>query len=450
MRVVAHDDRPARIGIVFQNFALFDEWNARDNVQFAIDHRTDRSCEPVKSAAEWLDELRVDPAARPSTMSGGQKQRLAIARTLAAQPNVVLYDEPTSGLDRATGHEVAALIATTHRTHSQTSIVVTHDYDTLLRIADHCLLLDSASQTLRKIPKTQWPTIESELKPVAARAVKPIAASLKTNVIAIGDEFVRGLGHAVRALGGIVTVPVQIATSAFSWAWAWRFFVHTMRLIGGPSSWGYLAMAGGIIGFTATYFTFRFLPFQSYSKPLLIEDLLGSIGFAMYRILVPVLSTVLIAARCGAAMAADVGVKRYGSQVDAIRTLGCSPAGYLALPAMIAFLVATPLLNWIAFEVARVVSLVCFVATHPEYGPQFWQMHFYRNLDDGNGWWFRGSAWVLAKTLLCGVGIAAISYDRGMIAKESAGDVSRCITSTVLWSTLYVLVVHFVIALIEF
>ena len=446
----AEPDQPHRVGIVFQNFALFDEWNARDNVQFAIDHRRVPNQPPARTAKEWLEELRVDPAARPATMSGGQKQRLAIARTLAAEPNVVLYDEPTSGLDHATGLEVAALIAKTHQTHCQTSIVVTHDYETLLGIADHCVLLDSAAATLRVILKEEWGTIAEQLRPVVVASSQKNQATQTRGAYRFLDSFVSGIGRVVVGLIDLLALPIDIARSSFSLTWATRFFLHTLRLISGPSSWGYMAMAGAIIGFTSTYFTFRFLPFQLYSKPLLIEDLLGSIGFALYRILVPVLATILIAARCGAAIAADVGVKRYGSQVDALQTLGVRPPAYLLAPTVLAFLVATPFLQWIAFSVARFVSLIVFVATHPEVGAYFWQQHFYRNLDGGNDWRFDGAGWVLAKALLCGIGIAAISYYRGFRSKESASEVSEAITATVLWSTLHVLVVHFVIALIEF
>ena len=446
-------DAAHRVGIVFQNFALFDEWTALENVQFAIDHRRDRSKPPARSALDWLTELRVDPAARPATLSGGQKQRLAIARTLAAEPSAVLYDEPTSGLDHATGLEVAKLISQTHSAHRQTSIVVTHDYDTLLGIADQCILLDSAAAALNKISRDDWPTIADRLKPVVV-AAQDVPVSVKSGRATSLDDALISLGRVGIATFGLIALPInvvrEIASDRFSLPWAWRFFSHAMRLICGPSSWMYLAMAGAIIGFTSTYFTFRFLPFQLYSKPLLIEDLLGSIGFALYRILVPVLATILIAARCGAAIAADVGVKRYGSQVDALETLGVKPQTYLLAPTVLAFLIATPFLQWIAFGVARAVSLVCFVATHPEVGPYFWQQHFYRGLDDNSGWFFVGAHWVLAKSLLCGIGIATISYYRGFRPKSSAGEVSEAITATVLWATLYVLVVHFIIALIEF
>ncbi len=437
---------PHRVGIVFQNFALFDEWTAEDNVQFAIDHRRDQSQPPGRTAKQWLAELRVDSQARPATMSGGQKQRLAIARTLAAEPNVVLYDEPTSGLDRATGLEVAALIAATHEAHRQTSIVVTHDYETLLQIADHCLLLDAAAATLQMIPKSEWPQIADRLKPVAVESA-PKRSVGSGNML---DQFIIALGNVTLSVIALAKLPSEAAQSCFAWPWAWRFLAHAMRLICGPSSWGYLAMAGAIVGFTSTYFTFRFLPFQLYSKPLLIEDLLGSIGFALYRILVPVLATILIAARCGAAIAADVGVKRYGSQIDALQTLGVRPPVYLLAPTVLAFLIATPFLQWIAFGTARAVSLICFVMTHPEVGAYFWQQHFYRNLDDGSDWRFAGAQWVLLKALLCGIGIAAISYYRGFRPKSSAGEVSEAITATVLWSTLYVLLVHFAVALLEF
>ncbi|MFG0266339.1 MAG: ABC transporter permease, partial [Rhodopirellula sp. JB055] len=230
---------------------------------------------------------------------------------------------------------------------------------------------------------------------------------------------------------------------------------HYLRLVGGPSAWGYLIIAGLIAGFTTTYFTLRFLPFRLYTQPLLIDELLSSIGFALYRILVPVLATVLVAARCGAAVAADVGVKQYGGQVDAFRTLGIRAPAYLLVPILAAFLIATPVLEWIAFTAAHWISRITFNVTYPEMGVYFWQQHFFRAITpdttgaSGISWW-KGWDWVLAKNLLCGFGTAAIGYHQGITPKHSAGDVSHCITATVLWTTLYVLVVHFIVALLEF
>lgn len=448
---VGHDSAAQKgakhIGIVFQQFALFDELSPVENVQFAIDHRSDRSQPAAQSAKEWLDELGVPANTRVAGLSGGQKQRLAIARTLASDPDVVLYDEPTSGLDAASGRKVAELIRKTHLAHKRTSVIVTHDYETLIPIADEVLLLDSESQQLVQVPRDQWPGIPDRMVPAKVAKDEPAKPRGWTIISDNVDRFLTASGSAVMAT---LRLPWDVLPWFPRVRWGGRFFAHYLRLVGGPSAWLYLLLAGVIVGFTSTYFTFRFLPFRSYTQPLLIEDLLASIGFALYRVLVPVLATILVAARCGAAVAADVGVKQYGGQIDALRTLGVRPRAYLLVPIVMAFIVATPMLEWLAYEAARVVSLITFTLTHSSIGPQFWELHFERNLvADGNAWSL-GWEWVLSKNITCGVGTAAIGYYRGGAAKQSASDVSHSITSTVLWTTLYVLVVHFVVALLEF
>ncbi len=441
------NDRP-RVGIVFQQFALFDELSPAANVQFAIDHRSDRTRTPSQSATEWLTELGVPSKTAVANLSGGQKQRLAIARTLAADPDIVLYDEPTSGLDSASGGKVAELIRTTHLAHRRTSIIVTHDYETLLPIADEVLLLDSADKCLRVVPRDQWSEIAGQMKPVVAGDRGTQEPQSPTGLLTqIAVDFFSATGSVVIAC---LRLPVDLLPIFPRPRWAFRFLMHYLRLVGGPSAWVYLVVAGLIVGFTTTYFTLRFLPFRMYTQPLLIDELLASIGFALYRFLVPVLATVLIAARCGAAVAADVGVKQYGGQVDALRTLGVRPRSYLLVPIVLAFVIATPILQWLSFTAAHLISLVTFNETHSSIGPYFWEQHFFRNLRVDDSLLLSGWKWVTLKNVLCGVGTAAIGYYRGIATKKSASDVSNAITSTVLWTTLYVLVVHFIVALIEF
>ncbi|WP_442510892.1 ABC transporter permease [Novipirellula sp. SH528] len=458
---IGHDDpsqnrRPrllTRVGIVFQQFALFDELSPTANVQFAIDHRSDPTTPPSQSAKAWVDELGVPAHTSVSALSGGQKQRLAIARTLAAAPDILLYDEPTSGLDSASGRKVAELIRHTQTIHRTTSIVVTHDYLTLLPIADEVLLLDSQTSKLVRIENDQWDQIPARMQPVALSdtEIDEDTATLTSRFTRLArqrvDDFFTTTGSAIWTA---ICLPFELRPYFPHFRWGTRFVLHYLRLVGGPSAWFYLILAGMIIGFTSTYFTFEFLPFQAYTQPLLIDELLASIGFALYRILVPVLATILIAARCGAAVAADVGVKRYGGQVDALQTLGVRPRTYLLLPIVIAFVIATPMLEWMALSAAKLISLVTFLSTHPNEGPYFWQQNFYRNLVPIEGSLLRGWEWVLTKNLICGFGIACIAYYQGLAPKKSANDVSGAITSTVLWTTLYVLVVHFVTALIEF
>jgi ABC-type transporter Mla maintaining outer membrane lipid asymmetry permease subunit MlaE len=244
--------------------------------------------------------------------------------------------------------------------------------------------------------------------------------------------------------------PIRLAPRWRSWRWGLRFLLHYMRLVADPSAWLYIAVAGAIAGYVATYFTFRFLPFRSYTEPLIVEDLLRALGFAIYRVFVPVLATLLIAARCGAAVASDVGGKVYGQQTDAMRTFGAHPSRYLATGINLAFLLGTLLLAAIGFYAARVASLAVFSTTHAELGPFFWDFYFHRELRVPGQWWYRGSLWLVAKLLVCAAGIAVITYDLGSRPKHSTTDVSRGITSTVLWATLYVLLVHLGFALFEF
>ncbi len=400
-----------------------------------------------------LEELGVPTDVPTHALSGGQRQRLAIARTLAYEPDVVLYDEPTSGLDSATAAEVTRVIAATHANHACTSLIVTHDYESLSRIADAIYLIDPDTCTLRAVPRDEWDSLSAllERSGSASDELLQVEISRLPNWMRRTDRWIAGvLAETSRMLEACVQLAWRLVPAWKSPRWGLRFFWHYLRAVASPSAWLYIAIAGAIIGFVSTYFTFRFLPSANYTKPLVIEDLLRSMGFALYRILVPILATILIAARCGAAVASDVGGKRYGRQMDALRTLGVEPKRYLLTGILYAFLLGTPWLLAIGYASAALTSLVVFTATHPARGPWFWQLHFHRELVVPDQWFYAGSLWLLAKTIACAVGIALIAYSRGARPKDSSRAVSQGVTSTILWSTLYVLAVHFVFAFVEF
>ncbi|MBI1901320.1 MAG: ABC transporter permease [Planctomycetia bacterium] len=232
--------------------------------------------------------------------------------------------------------------------------------------------------------------------------------------------------------------------------WGLRYLAHYLRLVADPSAWLYLGLAGAIVGFVSTYFTFLHFPYARFTAPVLTDEVLKSLGFAMYRILVPVMATILIAARCGAAVASDVGGKVYGQQLDALRTFGVRPSRYVLTGICWAFLIGTPLLVGISFLVAKITSLIVFTSFEPAWGPYYWDQHFHRILREPGQAFYNGTGWLLLKVLLCAAGIAQIGYHRGASPKYSGRDVSAAITSTVLWSTLYVLAVHFALAFFEF
>jgi ABC-type multidrug transport system ATPase subunit/ABC-type transporter Mla maintaining outer membrane lipid asymmetry permease subunit MlaE len=445
---------PGPAGVVFQNFALFDELSPRQNVQFAAAHRRVVPGEDRPDPVALLDELGVPQDVRTASLSGGQRQRLAIARTLAYDPQVMLYDEPTSGLDPGTAAQVARLIQTTHLAHGKTSIVVTHDDRALAPIADRIYLFDAQAKTLREIDRSEWSRLGEAFRPLDP-AADPSAGTLTARpprglvgraLAGMGDFFV----HASRVVDEVAQFPIRLLPRWRSVGWGLRYTLHYLRLVADPSAWLYIAIAGAIAGYVSTYFTFRFLPFRSYTEPLVIENLLAALGFATYRIFVPVLTTILIAARCGAAVSSDVGGKVYGQQTDAMRTFGADPIRYLATNINYAFLLGTLLLVSIGFYTARITSLAVFCSTHPRFGPFFWESHFHQELRLPGVFFYQGTGWLVAKLLVCAAGTAVITYARGSRPKHSSTDVSLGITSTVLWTTLYVLLVHLGFALVEF
>jgi len=453
-----HRGRPCpdrrTIGVVFQDFALFDELTPLENVELARAHASSRTRADTRLLpGKLLSELGVPTDVRTASLSGGQRQRLAIARVLAYGPSVVLYDEPTSGLDSATAADVTRVIERTYANHPCTLLIVTHDFESLSRIADAIYLIDPDQCSLRPVERSEWGRLTETLRQSGGSGDELLelpVSHVPAVLHRIGSLAGRFLNETSRVVESAMQIPARLLPLWKSPWWGFRFLLHYLRLVASPSAWLYIALAGAIIGFVATYFTFRFLPNANYTKPLLIEDLLRSMGFALYRILVPILVTILIAARCGAAVASDVGGKRYGRQIDALRTLGVVPRRYLLTGILYAFLLGTPLLLAIGYAASAVTSLVVFTATHPARGPWFWQLYFHRELVVPGQLFYDGTGWLLAKTIACAAGIAMIAYGRGASPKDSSRAVSRGVTSTILWATLYVLFVHFVFAFLEF
>jgi len=121
-----------RMGMVFQSCALFDSMSVTENVAFPLHERRslpEREVHRItEERLEWVGLAGIGHL-RPSELSGGMRRRVAIARTLAADPEFVLYDEPTTGLDPITGRKIASLMRDMDKKLKSTSILVTHDID---------------------------------------------------------------------------------------------------------------------------------------------------------------------------------------------------------------------------------------------------------------------------------------------------------------------------------
>ena len=143
--------RLRNFGFVFQDGQLIPELSARENVAIPLMLLGTPRRRAMAAADEWLIRLglSVEASRHPGEVSGGQAQRIAIARALITGPAVVFADEPTGALDQATGHEVMQILTTTTRMTGATLVVVTHDLqvarwcDRLVEIRDGRIHADS-------------------------------------------------------------------------------------------------------------------------------------------------------------------------------------------------------------------------------------------------------------------------------------------------------------------
>ena len=125
--------RRDHIGFIFQSYNLFPTLSALENVRIALDVRGIKGFAATSRAEEVLREVGLGHRLTnyPSNLSGGEQQRVAVARAIASSPSIVLADEPTAALDGENGHAVMALLARIAKEQNRSVLAVTHDPRTL-------------------------------------------------------------------------------------------------------------------------------------------------------------------------------------------------------------------------------------------------------------------------------------------------------------------------------
>ncbi len=133
-----------RVGMVFQGSALFDSLSVGENVAFALrEHTALSEAEIATRVREALDLVGLGAIERmdPADLSGGMKKRVAVARAVALPPSILLYDEPTTGLDPTNVEKITDLILELKTKLGVTSVVVTHDMPSALKVSDRVAML---------------------------------------------------------------------------------------------------------------------------------------------------------------------------------------------------------------------------------------------------------------------------------------------------------------------
>lgn len=134
-----------KIGFLFQSGALYDSMTVRQNLEFPLRRiRKELKEDEIEAKVlEVLENVGLPDAINkmPSELSGGQKKRISLARTIIVDPEIMLYDEPTTGLDPITSDEISHLINDIQKKYKTASIIITHDIECARTVADRFVML---------------------------------------------------------------------------------------------------------------------------------------------------------------------------------------------------------------------------------------------------------------------------------------------------------------------
>jgi phospholipid/cholesterol/gamma-HCH transport system ATP-binding protein len=137
------------IGMLFQNSALFDSMTVEQNIIFPLNLFTEMSKSEKHDRANFcLEKVNLKGTNKlfPSELSGGMKKRVGIARAISMQPKYLFVDEPNSGLDPKTAIVIDDLISTITEEYQTTTVIVTHDMNSVMGIGDHIIFLNNGQK----------------------------------------------------------------------------------------------------------------------------------------------------------------------------------------------------------------------------------------------------------------------------------------------------------------
>ncbi len=135
-----------KFGVLFQGAALFDSISAYENVAFPLRYFTKKTAKEIDNQVmRCLEMVNLAQIGDKSTseLSGGMKKRVGLARAIVLEPEYLLYDEPTSGLDPETSEEINDLIIHMAKNLSITSVVISHDMHSVLKVAEKAAFIDN-------------------------------------------------------------------------------------------------------------------------------------------------------------------------------------------------------------------------------------------------------------------------------------------------------------------
>lgn len=409
-----HHDRARNgtVAAILQDEGLLDDLSPRANVEMAL-RVADRS--PKLAPALLAQAGLAEPPERTAQLSGGMRKRVAVARALAASPELLLCDEPTAGLDGDAARQIAQLLRAAHDADEQrTTIVVTHDLAAFAGLVDGVLVLDRGKRSLHLEGPDHVPSVTS----LPSRSPRPDRDS----------AALHGLSRLLLQLGAIAETvleslrrlpPFELPQTART----------VLRFATEPAL--FVAVAGAVIGGLATFFGLRNNPIEGGFE----NAILTGTGKVSTAVLVPLLSGFFFTARIAAGAAARLGTMKRTNQIAALQMMGVRPADYLLTPLVWGMVVAMPLVTLAGVVAAAGAAAL---AAHAVSGISVagWAEAYFHTVDATD------VLVLLAKTTLSGYLVALCCYHLGTGPKRSGAEVGEAVNAAIVQGMALVLAVH--------
>ena len=407
------------------SYALFDEFSYYENMAIAA-HHSGASDQDVIALAKALLPEQIDLNDPAHMGSGGQQQRVAIAQTLLSNRPILLLDEPNSGLDVTASRNVAQLVRKISQSTGKPAIIIAHHFHEFVEVADKIVLLDPNTKTLRTL--------------------KPDAKALERKLEAFSE--IEKIPEIPR-MGTAAADPP--AAAGFKIRWLAKYFRHYLWILCfSPSMIIYMSLGGVLVGFVSTWFTFKYLPFAEFLTPLLHDDTLAGIGFVQCRILIPLVVSLLLAARNGAIIAADLGYWVNRKQIVAMQNLNIPHRVYIHFTILVTLVLSSLLMTAMSLGISAWVTMETWSILFPDSSLHVWRESYFSSLTIGDGIVPDGTGWVLAKIIgsAAAIGFAGLVF--GLAEKGSVVDINRGIAQAIVASVSLLLIIHTTVSIIEF
>ncbi len=444
-----------KMGMLFQHGALFTDLSVFDNVAFPIREHTDLPESLVRDLVLMKLQavgLRNAAQLKPAEISGGMARRVALARAIALDPQLIMYDEPFAGLDPISMGVTANLIRKLNDALGSTSILVSHDVHESFSIADYVYFLSqwkncrawhagrhaeverSVCEAIRQCGD-RWPCAVSLSGTPVGRGPWSAGGEMIARLIsALGRavrEWVYSLGYAARMLGEM------LRQSGGLWR-RLRLITDQIHFIGNYSL-VIIAVSGLFVGFVLGlqgYYTLN-----KYGS----EQALGLlVALSLTRELGPVVTALLFAGRAGTSLTAEIGLMKAGEQLSAMEMMAVNPLQRVLAPRFWAGVIAMPVLAAIFSAVGIIGGYIVGVRMIGVDEGAFWSQ-----MQGGVDIWQDVANGVI-KSVVFGFAVTFIALYQGYEAQPTPEGVARATTRTVVIASLTVLWLDFLLTALMF